>query len=528
MMKCKSKLRSAKQYFLLLGIISLFFVTSAWSATYYISPTGSDSANGLSTSAPIATFSHSYALLSPGDTLIIMDGTYNESLAPKVSGTSGSPITFQAENRGQAILQMASSSNAILVWSTSTITTSYITIDGLIARSYGEYGAIKVGSDDNVTETQMTNNIIIKNTGAFGSANLTNLTAFSIGNNARDSLFEDVWSYGFGRKAMQVFGSLRITVRRAVLRYDYWDGSGYKPNDPRVTFSGYNTQDSVFENIIIMDSAPTPSGRSGDRHAFVASGNETPAIVSNSARNKYFGLLAIDNYGTGIEINGGTGDPGEDIEFKDIIIWNQESSGINLFDNDDGSKISFVTSGNNGSNGIRVNPSPNYTIANEVITNCLAINNTKYGFYYGGGVTTFINNSATENTYGGEIESSYAPTINYLIKPTMVSGHERGGTMIYQYVDGSLTGTKLWPWANEILIKQHMCNSTDLATSGRVSSNGEGWEPAWCASGKTLTTYVWEYLGNKIPSDIYGNETVILPPNVNSIETSVSQTTLNN
>jgi hypothetical protein len=48
-----------------------------------------------------------------------------------------------------------------------------------------------------------------------------------------------------------------------------------------------------------------------------------------------------------------------------------------------------------------------------------------------------------------------------------------------------------------------MCNPEDLALLGRVAEKGKGWKPAWCASGKTLTRYIWEYLGNPVPDHIY-------------------------
>ena len=61
----------------------------------------------------------------------------------------------------------------------------------------------------------------------------------------RDSLFEDVWAYGFGRKAVQIYGSIRINVRRMIARYDFWDGAEYKPNDPRIGFAIYNSRDGI-------------------------------------------------------------------------------------------------------------------------------------------------------------------------------------------------------------------------------------------------------------------------------------------
>jgi hypothetical protein len=342
---------------------------------------------------------------------------------------------------------MTSEGNGILVYSRRNDIRSNLIFDGLTVRGHGEYSAIRVASDDNVTEEQMTNNITIKNTGVFGSANMKNRAVFVVGNNVRDSLVEDIWGYGFGRKALQVFGSLRITVRRAVLRYDYWDGSGYKPNDPRVDFGGYNTQDSIFENMIALDSAPTPPGRKADRASFAASGNKTPALVSGSARNKYLGLMALGGAGTGLEINGGTGDPNKGLLFKDIIIWDKQWYGFNVQGNDKGSTIQYLTVGNSHElTGLRINPYPRLPITDEVITNCFSTGNMGRGFYYDTkAIKTFTNNSATNNQRGKPLEVSYAPGLDYLVQPAMVPGHERGGTMVNRYVNGVLTKTPLWP-----------------------------------------------------------------------------------
>ncbi len=483
-------------------VVVLFYAmtSTCLAATYYISTNGSDSKNGLSKENAWATFSYAFQKLAPGDTLMIGDGSYGEKIYPTVSGSPGLPITLKAENRGKAIIAPVNNAAAIEIYSTTSKTISYITIDGLIARSRGEYAAIRLASSDNASEAQMTNNITIKNLGAFGSANLTNTVVIDLGNNLRDSLLEDVWAYGFGRKAMQAFGCMRLTVRRAVLRYDYWDGSGYKPNDPRITFSGYNTQDSIFENIVAIDSAPTPPSRSADRAAFVASGNQTPAIISGSKRNKYLGMLSLNNYGNGLEVNGGSGGPNEDLIFKDIIIWDSQYYGINIQGNDVGSIFSNITAGFNGLTGFRVNPNPSYPISNEELNKSFFINNGAYGYYVGStSQATVLNTVAKDNISQSNVEASYAPTMNYVVKPDMVTGHERGANIVKRYVDGVLTNDDLWPWPNEELIKEHMCNPTDLAATYRVASNGDGWEPSWCATDKTLTEYVWGYLGNTLP-----------------------------
>jgi hypothetical protein len=488
--------------FIKIILLWLLFSPSIFAATYYIAATGGNDGNdGLSSGAPIATFTHAYTHLTAGDTLILLNGTYTIALAPLISGTTGNPITFQGQTYGSVYIDPSSAGSAIAVHSNNETPVGYLTFQNIIARGNGEYPAVNVNGSDDATEINMVHNIIMQKVGAFGSAQETNTAVFSIGNNARDCLFEDIFSYGRGRKALQAFGSLRITIRRAVIRYDYWEGDSYIPTDPRDEFSGYNTEDSIFEDIIAIDSAPTPSGYSGDRNIFTSSGNATPANVTRSAGNKYFGLLAMNcNYGNGIEINGGSSeDPNYNNAFKDIIIWNPQYYGINVYNNDDLSNVTYSTVYSAGLRGFVVNPSPASPVTNVTMQYNFSYNNANGDMY--GAETTYSNNTCIGT--GCNTEPSYAPTMTYVVQPAMVEGHERGGTMDYRYVDGTLTGTRLWPWPEEDVIRDNMCNATDLAESNRVSGNGAGWEPSWCASTDTLTTFVWEYAGGTIPEDIY-------------------------
>ncbi|KPA08881.1 hypothetical protein MHK_010905 [Candidatus Magnetomorum sp. HK-1] len=473
------------------------------SANYFIATDGNDINNG-SNASPWVTFAHAFTVLQPGDTLIIKDGSYHEQINPTISGTPGNPITIAAENTGGVIIEMLEDGSAVEIYSNTDNTISYITIEGIIARGHGEHSAINVCSADNVNEAQMTNNIVIRKTGAFGSANLRNCEVFGIGNNVRDSLFEDIWAYGFGRKALIAFGCKRVTVRRAVLRHDYWDGSEYKPNDPRSVFSGYNTQDSIFENIIAIDAAPTPEGRSSDRSCIIASGNETPALISGSENNKYLGIIALNNIGNGFKVNGGTGDPAQNIYFKDILAWNNTGYGMVVENNANDITIFNGTFGNNRT-GLKIEQYASLPITNASITNSFAFNNTYSGFLYNSDqMAQFELNTSTQNG-SNNFDSEHAPTMNYIVQPEMVEENDRGAIIINRYIDGNLTEESLWPWPNEDLIKQHMCNPADLTTVNRVAENGPGWEPGWCADDKTLTQYIWEYLGNEIPCEIYNS-----------------------
>jgi hypothetical protein len=59
----------------------------------------------------------------------------------------------------------------------------------------------------------------------------------------------------------------------------------------------------------------------------------------------------------------------------------------------------------------------------------------------------------------------------------------------------TLTSEDIWPWPNEDRIKAQMATDSDRGFAGYISPFGS---PA------TLTSYIWEYLGNEIPSNIYG------------------------
>ena len=480
--------------------------TPAGGTLYNLSTFGDDNNEGTSPILSWATFDHAWSVMQPGDTLVVADGTYNQTLSPIVSGISGYPITIRAQNRGGAIIQKADDGPAISINSTTSQTLSYITIDGFIARSKGEYSAISVNSTDNIAEQLMTNNIIIRNTGAFGSANQTNTVVFAIAR-TRDSLFEDMWAYGYGRKAVQLYGSTRITARRIVARYDYWDGAGYKPNDPRIGFAVYNSSDGLYENIMVIDNAPDPVGRNAASKAgFAIEGNLTStSTIIGATGNKWFGCLALDNDRAGLYSAGASTGINDNNTIENFISWGS-TTGMVIHAYTTNSNIVSGTIGNASGIGIRIN---NDNVSDTRFEKLFAINNGTYPFviagqdgYYGVN-TTFQNNTATGNGSGVDIEPEFAPTLDYLIKPTMVSGRERGAEIVNRYQDGVLTSNALWPWPNEDLIRQHMCDSADLIDTHRITANGAGWEPQWCTSGKTLTNYIWEYLGSSTPTGIY-------------------------
>ena len=505
---------------LLTGLI-LFVASTAGAATYHISTTGNDANNGLSVANAWATFAHADLQLSPGDTLLIEDGTYDQHIKTTHVGTeAGGYITYKAVNNYQAVIAPTVNNGHSTVEIMScpgcgggyaAPLQKYIKLEGLMIRAVGANNAININSVDDATEAEMTHHIIVRHCGFFGSSQEDNGSIMALGNGLKDSLIEDVFSYGKGRKAAEAFGCLRVTIRRAVFRYDYWEGDDYKPNDPRTTFSGYNTQDSIFENIIAIDHATNPPGYAGELASFAASGNETPAGVSGSSNNSYLGLIVINNHGNGVDTDGGSGDPNTGLVFKDILSWNCSEGGdaFNVQGNDDGSHYSFLTLGNSSGSGLRFDPNPHAPITNQNVQNVFSTGHGINAYLYTSSqVPVFINNTSTnlsDNDDNPEFDPQYAPDISQrFLDPVKVAGHERGATILNRYVDGVQTNTPLWPWPDEDIVKQHMCDPADLAIVHRSDPNDSLFVgvPGLCTSGKTLTQYIWEANGATCPADI--------------------------
>jgi hypothetical protein len=87
----------------------LFWDLIAGAATYFVSPSGSDSNSG-SSAAPFKTIQKAANIVNPGDTVIVKDGTYTDTngdhdiVRITRGGTTGAWITFKAENKWGAVL----------------------------------------------------------------------------------------------------------------------------------------------------------------------------------------------------------------------------------------------------------------------------------------------------------------------------------------------------------------------------------------------------------------------------------------
>jgi hypothetical protein len=98
----------------------LFGVTPGYAVgtTYYVSPSGSDSAAGTATGTAFKTVQRCAAVAVAGDTCSILSGTYHETVTPAHSGTSAAPITFSAAAGVTATVDGADTITS--TWSTVT------------------------------------------------------------------------------------------------------------------------------------------------------------------------------------------------------------------------------------------------------------------------------------------------------------------------------------------------------------------------------------------------------------------------
>ena len=156
---------SHRKRLLFLSAALLFTAHTAMAATYYVATSGSDSNPGSQT-APFRHLTKAAATATqPGDTVIVMDGTYDNEgvVAPNFvvtlyySGTAGNPITFKAQNRGKAILDSMNTSTTTACDGASAYfdlkNSSFIVIQGFV---------IQRGCDSGIQSNDAAHDILIK------------------------------------------------------------------------------------------------------------------------------------------------------------------------------------------------------------------------------------------------------------------------------------------------------------------------------------------------------------------------------
>jgi hypothetical protein len=527
---------------LVLAFIILLFSNYLYASTYYVCgnssscgsswSSGSDNYSGKSESAPFATITKGISSMSGGDTLVVGNGTYSEQVKGIPTGSSSQYTTVKAEHDFGVLIDGSAWSDSYNYAISTSASNNYIVIQGFRVKMN------QSNSNNQPVIIYNSNHVKVIRCGVILSGTYNNISAFTMSTGASYNLFEECYAFGGARYEFLVYQSDHNIVRKCVARNDYWNGTLQSAG-----FCNYDSYATVWENNIAIDTDSTYLAGSGYYGAYFGEW-KGDYRADGDGTQWFYGNIFINTKNTGLYYSAGINDykicgtqTWSNNVLWDVIagMWVDNSAGSlkytpataklimtnSTFGNSSGSyNASSMSAGGVGlavydSNGSWTNSVQYSIFANNHIYGIAANASSDYNDFYGN----------TANAGGSPTPSlgSHSMTTNpftngllYLPNSTVsVGGSTAGAVIMYQTgVSGtlygesgydSLTGISLWPFPNETQIKSDMA-----AYSGGGASGKRG----FCTTGKqlngtdtvTLTSYIWEYLGNQMPNSIYSTQ----------------------
>jgi hypothetical protein len=428
---------------------------------FYLSPSGNDNHSGLTESQAWATFERAWQDLYPGDTLILLDGVYYQSIQPnKRNGEPGKPITIRAKNDGKAVIdgEFVRTPIALL----SYLPSDYYVIEGIIARN----GSIPP-LPQSVIRIEGSHNIL-RRISAYNAHTDYNTAVISLAGSASYNLIEDCVAAGTARKMINLFKTNNNTIRRCFAYWQEWDGRESCQAWPNAqSIQIYHGENNIIENSIAIGPVPqwSISIQANSSNA-VAIGNKVLGSIAINAGMNPDGTVmqwgdvrpqptectSMDNSEwpnrrSGFSLHG-KGEVRDNL-FQDIFAWG--NAGLGLVINQEGSFFN------------------NNVIRATLINNGIGNPDGPWPGEYGG-VDTDVLQSALDNF--DNVEDSYIEKI-FVEWPGYPSGERNltsmngeGARLTHRYVDGVLTDIPLWPWPMEGRIQAELRISvTEMMTS---------------------------------------------------------------
>lgn len=536
--------------------IVLFFSFESLATTYYVCgngttcntggtgwSTGNNSNSCTSKSSPCLTINGGIDKMSANDTLIVGNGTYaNDPIGTFPSGTGGNYTTIITENVGGATIDMSS---VTADWSDTAcfISGSYHVVEGFRLRGNPTHSA----NSNGVAWIDGNHNKLRKC--AVFDAPRGNFNMQTVNLAGSYNLIEECWAWGGARYKFIAYNSDHGIIRRCVARHDYvtpqLDGSGF-PNQEAL-FVGYDHDDTIFQNNIGIDSDYISSGQNLYGAFWFEDNN--PSSWNTNATIRGCIALNIKNSESGL-----IGHPGGTKVYSDLVIWDSWG-GIRQATNARTNSDTFnnITIGNINGSGDgtyygrgkgfgAVDSTP--TIQNSIIYGAVDAALTDYatndyialysnGTNYSTAETSHTPSAGAHNITGVNPLTNclkYLPRIesSSCSLYTGGSGGQRiGAEIMYKWgTDGTLYGETgydtlttepLWPFPNEALIKADFAS---YSGPGPVGARGFATGTSIDGSAQSLTKYIWEYLGNQIPENIYGSGGDTTAPTIDSITQS--------
>lgn len=524
-------------------LISTLLSINAFAADIYISTTGTKT-TGTSTSGDwsnancYSNVRAAVAAASSGDTITINDGTYTGSdnsldqnhYPPSGPGTGVGDARFtiiKARNipttEQLKVIFDGGSGAGILATGAGSGAPTYIKFHGIQFNRANTYK----GWD----------HLYFKQCAFMG---ITDGNSAAAGIGGAYNLIEDCVFYGKGRYKINFYDYDRDSstrpgnnvCRRCVARNDFalkdTDGT-----NPIASFSAYYSTDSAFLNCIDIDSDDPEYWKTNPEE--LASSFYQPFEDGTLPNNLVIkGSISINSALGGAYTEGTIGGITDFVSVK-------TGGGFWL---KDGGTISNLTQIDLGLNNfsysaaqIAVFIARHYAVGGyntgAVLSNSIMKDVNPVDYIFNNTTASYINTNQLGKTLNGSITNQITtdPYSNGLLYPVRIetgsslatsgSGGGRVGARIVNKLgkDGTFKGEtdwdteqeSLWPWPLEDWVKAQMSSMPSTITGDTMPSATRGFASTGTqlngADQITLTSYIWEYLGNQIPADIYGGST---------------------
>ena len=525
-----------KTTLIVIAFLCLLKPAFSFAATYYISPAGNDTLGIGSSALPWTSLSKAFSQMAGGDTLIVKDGTYtgtnnqitNVQYPP--FGSAGNYTVIKAEHDGEAIFD---GENARSMF-------GYTPNDLVVKSNYWQFeGLLWCNSNGSDVSVCYSSYVKFLRCGAYdcGDGNTINFVANRY---CSYILFENCYAYGSGRYKFMAYQSNNIIFRQCVGRLDRHNGWSGSHGEPFGIFSMYSVDDGEVQNCIGIDS---DQSLAWSNYSQLAGAFLVPSTDMDANRINFVNCIGLNNRLGGICTTGNEYQLSKDINFSNCVIWNSDTV--------DGSTINTIrglrTNISNCTFGYARNINYHYILSWDGIgyNNDTIIKNSVFWSIQGNASYATLNDVETEdynclydntNNYSATTQGTHTklttnPIYNVTTNPTGALKYItriEAGSNLSGYADdagdiganittligtsGTLwgeagyatdTGVSMWPFPNEDLIRSKMKEYN----AGGVSGNR-----GFCTEGTTLTRYIWQYLGNTIPSSIYAGTILTTTP----------------
>lgn len=480
----------------------------ALSKTVYMDPSGT-----------YKTLQSAFGAMSAGDILIIRNGTYTGdanqiryNLKPP-SGTDSAYTVVMAENPGS--VKFDGQNARSMFWGYGTFNMSYVKFEGL------EY----VNSTGGHDLTGAAHNNRTAHHIKFLRCGFEDNIAIQYSSYV---LLEDCYVTGTGRYPYITFVSDHVVFRRCISRLDAGNGGGM----PISNFINYASQYVEFQNCIAIDSDDNyysnyegVYGGFYTRKSYDIGGN-TYASTNTAYRGCILLNVKHDQNGSGSPSEAlSIGYGAQNLSFSDCLFWDMHNGMVidnGLNNNFTVDHCTFGVTASGSFPGMLYDSNSYGDVTNSIFygiygTALRDIHESYNNCFYNNGVNkSGVGPSAGDITTVDPIDGSPGngvPGLRHLLRIEGGSdlenaandGGDVGATILKRIgVSGTLHGENgfaatttdnLWPWPYENIVKAFFTGASIANTPPKTRG--------FCAAGQTLTKYIWEYLGNPIPPDIY-------------------------